>query len=240
VPSPSASVELSTGRIRGRDGAYLGIPYAAPPVTERRWHEPELVGRWAGELDVLAVGPPPPQPVRPISEFAWGAIPPGREDCLYLNVWTPSSGAGDWPVLVWSIGGGWTIGWTGSGVDHGARLAYAAEVVVVTFSYRPGSIIPHRIHASARSTRSMCHSCSGRTRRARWRCTTWLTTTPRGRFPRRCSATGVASSTVSPSTGARRNRTSSVVDQASAPSRIRSSAPPPKFLSCSIAIRMIG
>ncbi len=140
MPSPSASVELTAGRVRGHAGAYLGIPYAAPPVGERRWRAPALVERWAGERDALAFGPPPPQPMRPISEFAWGEIPPGDEDCLYLNVWTPSSGAGDWPVLVWSIGGGWTIGWTGSGVDDGARLADAADAVVVTFSYRLGSL----------------------------------------------------------------------------------------------------
>jgi para-nitrobenzyl esterase len=65
---------------------------------------------------------PPPQPERPISRFAWGEVPPGDEDCLYLNVWTPRSGDGPWPVLVWSIGGGCTIGWTGSGADDGALL----------------------------------------------------------------------------------------------------------------------
>ena len=140
MPNPSASVELTSGRVRGRDGAYLGIPYASPPVGERRWHAPLVVRSWAGELDALAPGPPPPQPARPISQFAWGEVPDGDEDCLYLNVWTPSSGSGDWPVLVWSIGGGWTIGWTGSGVDDGARLADAAEIVVVTFSYRLGSL----------------------------------------------------------------------------------------------------
>ena len=73
-------------------------------------------------------------------EFAWGEIPPGDEDCLYLNVWTPRSGSGPWPVLVWSIGGGFTVGWTGSGLDDGALLADAAEIVVVSFSYRLGSL----------------------------------------------------------------------------------------------------
>jgi para-nitrobenzyl esterase len=105
-----------------------------------RWHSPAPVSPWAGELDCLAVGPPPPQPHRPISDFAWGPIPPGSEDCLYLNVWTPRGGEGDWPVLVFVIGGGFTTGWTGSGVDTGARLAEAAQVVVVTFSYRLGSL----------------------------------------------------------------------------------------------------
>src|SRR6185295_17029025 len=97
---------------------------------------------WTGELDALTFGPPPPQPHRlPLSDFAWGPMPPGDEDCLYLNVWTPRGGdGGPWPVLVFVIGGGFTIGWTGSGVDTGARLADAAEVVVVTFSYRLGSL----------------------------------------------------------------------------------------------------
>jgi para-nitrobenzyl esterase len=140
VPVRSAAVELTTGRIRGRDGAFLGIPYAAPPVGSRRWAPPAPVSPWAGELDCLAFGPPPPQPHRPISDFAWGPIPPGSEDCLYLNVWTPRSGDGEWPVLVFAIGGGFTTGWTGSGVDTGARLAEAAQVVVVTFSYRLGSL----------------------------------------------------------------------------------------------------
>jgi para-nitrobenzyl esterase len=141
VPGPSAVVELASGRVRGRDGAYLGIPYAAPPVGERRWRPPAPVERWAGELDALAPGPPPPQPHRePISTFAWGRVPPGDEDCLYLNVWTPRSGSGPWPVFVFLIGGGFTTGWTGSGMDAGAQLADAADVVVVTFSYRLGSL----------------------------------------------------------------------------------------------------
>jgi para-nitrobenzyl esterase len=140
VPVHSAAVELTTGRVRGHDRAYLGIPYAAPPVGALRWRPPAPVEPWAGELDCLAVGPPPPQPHRPISEFAWGPVPPGDEDCLYLNVWTPRSGDGPWPVLVFVIGGGFTTGWTGSGVDTGARLADATDTVVVTFSYRLGSL----------------------------------------------------------------------------------------------------
>ena len=58
----SASVELSSGRIQGRDGAYLGIPYAAPPVGERRWAPPTPVASWTGDLETLTPGPPPPQP----------------------------------------------------------------------------------------------------------------------------------------------------------------------------------
>ena len=90
----SASVELTSGRVRGRDGAYLGIPYAAPPVGALRWRAAGARLAWTGELDALAPGPPPPQPIAARSaDFAWGPIPPGDEDCLYLNVWTPSSGS---------------------------------------------------------------------------------------------------------------------------------------------------
>ena len=134
------SVELSCGRVRGRDHAWLGIPYAAPPVGPLRWAPPAPVEPWAGELDALRVGPPPPQPVTPITAFAWGDVPPGDEDCLYLNVWRPRTGDGPWPVLVWLIGGGWRVGWTGSGAEHGARLADAAQVVVVNGCYRLGSL----------------------------------------------------------------------------------------------------
>jgi para-nitrobenzyl esterase len=142
VRSPSsASVELSGGRVRGRDAhTFLGIPYAAPPVGALRWAQPAPVAPWAGELDAVAFGPPPPQPRRPITDFAWGPIPPASEDCLTLNVWTPRSGDGPWPVMVWVHGGGWTTGWSGSGVDDGARLAQAAQVVVVSFHYRLGSL----------------------------------------------------------------------------------------------------
>src|SRR4051812_10862222 len=138
VRSQSTVVDTSAGRLRGLNaGAFLGIPFAAPPVGERRWAPPGPVEPWAGELDATAFGPPPPQPQRvPISDFAWGAIPPGDEDCLYLNVWTPRSGGGPWPVLVFVIGGGFAIGWTGSGVDDGSELAQAAQAGGVTVRLR--------------------------------------------------------------------------------------------------------
>jgi para-nitrobenzyl esterase len=141
VPGRSASVELTAGRVRGRDAStFLGIPYAAPPVGPLRWAAPAPVEPWAGELDAIAFGPPAPQPTRPITAFAWGPIPPGDEDCLYLNVWSPRTGEGPWPVLAFVIGGGFATGWTGSGLDDGALLAQAAQAVVVTFSYRLGSL----------------------------------------------------------------------------------------------------
>jgi para-nitrobenzyl esterase len=113
--------------------AELGIRYA----RAERFGAPEVLP-WTGE-SLGQPGPPPPQPERPISRFAHGAVPPGDEDCLFLNVWTPA-GSGPWPVLVWAIGGGWAIGWTGSEIYDGAALARAADAVVVVFTYRLGSL----------------------------------------------------------------------------------------------------
>jgi para-nitrobenzyl esterase len=110
----------------------LGIRYA----RAARFGPPELLA-WDG-TSPGAFGPPAPQPERPISGFAHGPIPSGDEDCLTLNVWTP--GDGPLPVLVWAIGGGWTIGWPGSPLYDGAALAAAANAVVVTFTYRLGSL----------------------------------------------------------------------------------------------------
>lgn len=127
--------------------AWLGIPFARPPVGELRWRAPEPPEAWADTLDVLAFGPPC---VQLSSSFA--GVPAddsdglaGSEDCLYLNVWAPRSepdgvAAADerLPVMVWIHGGGNRIGHSGSLMYDGARLAGTQGVVVVSFNYRLG------------------------------------------------------------------------------------------------------
>lgn len=135
--STSATVTTRHGTLRGRrsgEGAvFLGIPFAAPPTGELRWRPPQPVAPWTGVRDALAFGPDVPQPADAHSRA--GAQ---DEDCLYLNVWTPTLDAGArLPVLVWLFGGGFT---SGSGSDDrtdGARLA-AEGAVVVTINYRCG------------------------------------------------------------------------------------------------------
>jgi para-nitrobenzyl esterase len=130
-------VTLPTGRLRGqrRDACsvFLGIPYAAPPRGDLRWRPPQPPGRWEGTRDALAFGPDFPQ--APNARFR---APRQDEDCLYLNVWTPSADrAAQLPVLVWLHGGGFT---GGSGSDlrcDGERLA-SEGAVVVTLNYRSG------------------------------------------------------------------------------------------------------
>jgi carboxylesterase type B len=121
------------GARSGEGAAFLGIPFAAPPVGALRWRPPAAVQGWSGVRDALAFGPDFPQPAD--AHFRSG---PQDEDCLYLNVWTPSVDGGvKLPVLVWLFGGGFS---TGSGSDDrtdGARLA-SEGAVVVTINYRCG------------------------------------------------------------------------------------------------------
>lgn len=132
-----ATIATSTGQLRGpctdAGAVFLGIPYAEPPVGPLRWRPPQPLPPWEGTRDALAFGPDFPQPPDP--HFR---APRQDEDCLYLNVWTPTLDAGaKLPVLVWFFGGGFM---TGSGSDDhydGARLA-AEGAVVVTINYRCG------------------------------------------------------------------------------------------------------
>jgi para-nitrobenzyl esterase len=70
-----------------------------------------------------------------------GLYPEGEqsEDCLTLNVWTPST-SGRRPVLVWLHGGAFIGGTAGVPLYDGARLASQGDVVVVTVNYRVGAL----------------------------------------------------------------------------------------------------
>lgn len=127
--------------------AWLGIPFALPPVAGLRWRAPQPPAAWADTLDALAFGPPC---VQLGSRF--GGVPSedpdglaGSEDCLYLNVWAPrrepdgvATADERLPVMVWIHGGGNQIGHSGSSMYDGARLAGSEDVVLVSFNYRLG------------------------------------------------------------------------------------------------------
>lgn len=129
------------GAVRGDVEAFLGIPYAAPPVGDLRWREPRPASPWTGVRDGSAMGPSCQQ----AEAGAWGpysaefiAAPPFSEDCLTLNVWKPASAArGRLPVLVFIHGGGFGGGGSAVPLYDGARLA-ARGAMVVTINYRVG------------------------------------------------------------------------------------------------------
>ncbi|HEY4568301.1 MAG TPA: carboxylesterase family protein [Kribbella sp.] len=129
-------VATNNGIVRGLsvDGTYAfrGLPFAAPPTGELRWQPPHPAVSWQGVRDATTYASGCPQ--------APGIAPPGplREDCLYLNVSTPTlHPVSKRPVLVWIHGGG-LIQDSGSNYD-GTKLA-AAGAVVVTVNYRLGAL----------------------------------------------------------------------------------------------------
>ncbi|MGP3950029.1 carboxylesterase/lipase family protein [Streptomyces sp. 7N604] len=144
------TVSTSLGTVRGttgRDGVrvFQGIPYAAPPTGELRWRPPKPARPWSGVRD--ASSPASPCPQIPLTLLPDGSpILPGEsnrtgstsEDCLYLNVWTPTrTSGGRLPVLVWLHGGGNTYG---AGSDYDAAALASRGMVVVTVNYRLGAL----------------------------------------------------------------------------------------------------
>lgn len=137
-------VETASGKVRGRrlDGVdvFLGVPFAAPPVGERRFRPPAPVTPWTGVRDCLEYGPIPPQgEAGPIDPVMGVGGRPQDEDCLTLNVWTPACDDARRPVLVWLYGGGFSGGCSAAPWSEGLRLA-ARDAVVVTCNYRVGAL----------------------------------------------------------------------------------------------------
>ncbi len=123
------------GTTVGTVNEFLGIPYAAPPVSSLRWRPPAAAASWHGVRDATQFGPSCPQATEK-NPF----LPPGpiSEDCLYLNVYTTASHpSGHRPVLVWIHGGG--LVQDGARNYDGSKLA-ADGAVVVTINYRLGAL----------------------------------------------------------------------------------------------------
>ncbi|MGN9837678.1 carboxylesterase/lipase family protein [Nonomuraea sp. H19] len=133
--SPSATVQLSSGAVRGRRHdshlTFHGIPYAAPPIGERRWRPPAPVAPWPQIRDATEPATPAPQLAQSFAD-----ITSLDEDCLTLDVTVPGTPGTGRPVVVWLHGGGGTNG-TAAGYDF-RRLALAGDVVVVAPNFRLG------------------------------------------------------------------------------------------------------
>ncbi|KHS46783.1 carboxylesterase/lipase family protein [Novosphingobium subterraneum] len=135
-------VETASGPVRGVQAAngvsaFLGIPYAASPVGENRWREPQPVATWTSVRDATKYGadclqapfPPDAAPIRTTPS----------EDCLFVNVWKPSSAkpGAKLPVMVWVHGGGFVNGGSSPAVYSGENFARDG-VVLISLNYRLG------------------------------------------------------------------------------------------------------
>ncbi len=131
-----------TGKTQGNAAAFLGVPYAAPPVGELRWKPPQPRESWKGTRPADHFAASCQQAIEPNGFGPWTAeyVVSGdvSEDCLYLNVWTPAHTKQDrLPVLFWIYGGGFMQGSASVPIYDGAALA-AQGIIVVTINYRVG------------------------------------------------------------------------------------------------------
>ena len=142
VPALAADrVKTANGAVEGvtkQNGihVYLGIPFAAPPVGDRRWMPPQPVKNWTGTRSAAEFGPRCVQaPIFGDMNFRSNGM---SEDCLYLNVWTPAkSGSERLPVLVYFYGGGFVAG-DGSEPRYDGESMARKGIVSLTVNYRLG------------------------------------------------------------------------------------------------------
>ncbi|CAH1797487.1 unnamed protein product [Owenia fusiformis] len=144
-------VEIENGKIKGREtnigpwhknktvDAFLGVPFAQPPVGPLRFKNPEPVKKWSQEVyDATYYRPSCPTNIFGVLSM-WVSVPgydKFDEDCLYLNIYAPNVTDGRlYPVMVWIHGGGYANGGT---IKYPGHYYADKEVVMVTMSYRLG------------------------------------------------------------------------------------------------------
>jgi para-nitrobenzyl esterase len=137
-------VRVEQGLLAGTTGShpeirvYRGIPFAAPPVNDLRWKEPQPPASWQGVRQATEFSHACWQTPYPAGSLYQTKLSALSEDCLYLNVWTSAKSPKDrLPVMLWIHGGGFTRGSGISTAYDGENLARKG-VVVVTINYRLG------------------------------------------------------------------------------------------------------
>jgi para-nitrobenzyl esterase len=143
VYAGSLMVKTEQGKVQGKTisggkvNAFLGLPYAAPPVGDLRWKAPEPPVKWKGERDATKFGAHCAQG-RVFDDMVFLDSGPS-EDCLFLNVYAPadSSDKSKLPVLFWIHGGGYSGG-ASSEPRHNGDFLPLKGVVLVTINYRLG------------------------------------------------------------------------------------------------------
>ncbi|WP_419804724.1 carboxylesterase/lipase family protein [Terriglobus sp.] len=131
--APETMVHTPLGNLRGtvenNIRVFRGVPFAEPPVGERRFRAPVPKQGWTGVHDATQ-----------FAAEAWQTMTPAinkSEDCLYLNVWTPQRVDKPLPVFVYIHGGGFTGGRSFDPLTNGEVFARDG-IVLVTVAYRLG------------------------------------------------------------------------------------------------------
>jgi para-nitrobenzyl esterase len=144
APIPEDPTTIDSGAVSGKvlaSGvkAYLGIPYAAPPLGDLRWREPQKVETWRGVYHADRMGPECIQVLRRHDLNHYFGEEATSENCLYLNIWASADAkpGARLPVVVWIYGGGFTLGSSGMAMYDGENVAKKGTIFV-SFNYRVG------------------------------------------------------------------------------------------------------
>ncbi|MDT0510000.1 carboxylesterase family protein [Novosphingobium sp. MMS21-SN21R] len=143
TPALADPVTVDGGMIEGVTlssgvAAWLGVPFAAPPLRDLRWRAPQPVQPWTGVLHADRFAPECLQPLRGSRQNHYFGNEATSEDCLYLNIWAPK-GAAKAPVVVWIYGGAFNVGSASMANYSGEPLARDG-VVRVNLAYRVGAL----------------------------------------------------------------------------------------------------
>jgi para-nitrobenzyl esterase len=116
--------------------SFKGIPFAQAPIDNLRWKAPQPIANWNGIKQTKKFGP------RGIQSNVFGDMgfrsDGMSEDCLYLNVWSPTISTNDkLPVLVYFYGGGFAAG-DGSESRYDGENMATKGIVTLTVNYRLG------------------------------------------------------------------------------------------------------
>lgn len=177
------TVETSSGAVQGHAAAdnssvsaYLGIPFAEPPVGDLRFAPPQAVNKTSSgqtingsDFGFSCLG----AQLYPVSPDATGLTKQGREiydewdqvddkfseDCLTLNVWTkPQDGDAKKAVLLWIYGGGFFAGGSSMPLYNGRVFADEQDVVVVSINCRSNFFIHVISFGSGSLNKTPCES----------------------------------------------------------------------------------
>ncbi len=145
-------VDTEYGKIEGLHGwdpriaVFKGVPYAAPPIGDLRFHSPVPHEKWDGIRTAFDYAPVSMQYTPGIDKDSFWTKemhPTGpeyevSEDCLYLNIFTPARSDSEMlPVLFYIHGGGFTGGYP-SEIEFDWEHMAAKGMVVVSIQYRLG------------------------------------------------------------------------------------------------------
>jgi para-nitrobenzyl esterase len=135
----SCFVTTVSGEVQGVDAglscAFLGIPFAAPPVGNLRWKPPQPAAPWAPATLNATVAPLACAQLNSAT-----GLPSGSEDCLKLNVWTPNPpGRHPAPVIVWLHPGSFAAASANFPPQNGQSLAARTGTIIVAANYRLGA-----------------------------------------------------------------------------------------------------